>query len=88
MHKHFSTDIQRAEIIPACKTASIGCIQCKEILAKNIIEELIPIQENYAELNKNINTVKERLHVCAQKAKLLAQGTIKEVKEKMGLKLV
>jgi len=88
LHKHFSTDIQRAEIIPACKTASIGCIQCKEILAKNIIEELIPIQENYAELNKNINTVKERLHVCAQKAKLLAQGTIKEVKEKMGLKLV
>lgn len=86
-HKYFSSEQQKEEITPACRTAGIGCIQCKEILAKNMIDTLLPIQERYAELNKNIDSVKENLYTCAKKAKLIAQNTMNEVKEKMGLML-
>ena len=85
LHKYFSSSDEINEINTSCRNASIGCIQCKEILAKNIIEELMPIQNRYNELSSDIKSVKESLYESAAKARKIAQSTINEIKEKMGL---
>ena len=45
LHKVFSSDETRAKVWDGCRTAGIGCIECKGWLADNVIEVLRPIQE-------------------------------------------
>lgn len=57
----------------------------KAELAELIIKFLKPIQEKRSELFKNKNKVMKNLETGAKKARIIAQATIKEVKEKIGL---
>lgn len=44
-HISFSSEEERTEIVKGCTTASIGCIDCKKILIKNVNNMLDPIRE-------------------------------------------
>src|SRR3990172_3452325 len=52
MHQAFSKPDQIAFVDHNCRTAGFGCIECKEILYKNMVEELGPIQARVREMNK------------------------------------
>lgn len=65
---------------------SLKYAELKKVLAKNIIEKLAPIREKRKELEKNKNYIEEILEEGAKKAKKIAQSTLNEVKEKIGLK--
>ena len=58
----------------------------KSELAEAIYQELKPIQEKRRELTKNPDYVDKVIDEGAQKARAIASKTLKEVKEKMGLK--
>ncbi len=60
--------------------------ELKTELAEAIYTELEPIQEKRAELEKNPDYVEQVIQEGAQKAREVASATVKEVKEKMGLK--
>ena len=45
LHKVFSTSEVQSEAAQGCRTAGIGCIQCKGWLADSIVREITPIQE-------------------------------------------
>lgn len=73
-------------IVNGCKTASIGCIECKDIVSKNISKILIPIQENRKVIDsKGEGYLREVLHCGGARARERISKTVEEVKEKMGV---
>jgi tryptophanyl-tRNA synthetase len=85
LHKHFSKKEQIDRINVVCRTAEIGCIECKKILSDNIVEALTPIRYRYEQLIKDTTYLLDLLHTCAKKCKNIAENTMAEVKRKMGL---
>jgi tryptophanyl-tRNA synthetase len=68
-----------------CRTARIGCVQCKKMLAKEINEFLEPIRErrNYYEHNKG--ELFDIFEEGSNRAREKAKQTMGEVREKMNL---
>lgn len=84
LHKFF-TPARVDEIASECRSASIGCTDCKKILAESIALTLEPFREKRAILAANPNYVAQVLAEGADRAEVIAKDTMKEVKEKMGL---
>ncbi len=78
-HLSFSTESERAEIVNGCTTASIGCIDCKKILIKNMNQFLDPVRQRRAQYEK-IDTV-ELLENGNHVARKKAQETVAGVRE-------
>ena len=66
-------------------TAAIGCFDCKKALADNLIAHLQPIRERRAWLQANPKEVEEILRQGARKARAVAQQTMSEVRQRVGL---
>ena len=64
-----------------CSKALKGCVDCKKNLAVHINKELSPIREKRAGLEKDKDTIEDILKQGAQKARLIAQKTMSEVRE-------
>jgi tryptophanyl-tRNA synthetase len=77
---------KRAEYEKAYKGEGIRYKQLKEQLAEAIYEELKPIQEKRKELKDQPDYVERVIKDGAERARKIAERTIKEVKGKMGLK--
>jgi len=84
LHKIFSTEDEKKEVTIGCATASIGCIDCKKILIKHVIETLRPIWEKRQELINNPSLLIDIAHEGSKKAKKVAGETLKEMKEVIG----
>jgi|SRR3990172_8060158 len=83
LHKVFSSNEERTRIDPACRTAAIGCIDCKEILAKNLISWMNPIYENRGQLAEKPSAVLDIFESGSKKARQVASQTMAEAKEAM-----
>jgi len=68
-----------------CRTAGIGCVDCKKILAKNWNSYLEPFRQRRAELARNPDDVWDVLHDGAARARVLADVTLGDVKAAVGL---
>jgi len=84
LHKYFSPPETVAMVAEKCRGAGWGCIDCKRVLADNMIAALAPIRERAMELGKQEGEVDRVLAVGAAKARQLARATILEVKRRMG----
>lgn len=84
-HKVFSAQEERTEIEKGCRSAGIGCIDCKKILIKNLKIFMDPIRDRRENLLKTPGVVEEILKRGAQKAKIKASQTMDEVYRKIGL---
>jgi tryptophanyl-tRNA synthetase len=81
LHKIFSTKEQQDEVAEGCRTAGIGCIDCKKVLIGNLFKVLEPIWGNRADLLKNPKNIEEIVQQGSQKAKKVASLTMQEVRE-------
>jgi tryptophanyl-tRNA synthetase len=86
MHQAFSKPDQISFVDHGCRTAGIGCIECKEILFKNMMEEIGPIQNRVKELRQKPKYVIDALNSGANKCKAIAEGVMDEVRAKIGVK--
>jgi tryptophanyl-tRNA synthetase len=86
MHQAFSKPDQIAFIDHHCRTAGIGCIECKEILFKNMMEEIGPIQGRVREMNQNPQYMVDVLNSGAARCKAIAKEVMDEVRTKIGVK--
>jgi tryptophanyl-tRNA synthetase len=86
MHKGFSTAEQVATIDRECRVAGIGCVDCKKILADNMVERLAPIREKSAELLARPDTLRDVLAAGAARCRAVAAATIDTVRRAMGLR--
>jgi len=84
LHGFFSPEHEK-EIEVACRIAQIGCVECKEMLAKNIAQNLAPFREWRETLAANPETVWDILADGAARARVIAQATLAEVKEAVAL---
>ncbi len=84
LHHYFSSG-RVEEIASDCRTANIGCVDCKTLLAQSINTSLAPFRERRAILAKKPNYVMEVLAEGACRAQAIAKETLKEVKDKIGL---
>ncbi len=87
MHTAFSKQNEIDYVEKGCRSAAIGCIECKEILNKNMIEEIYPIQERVREMNEKPDYIKDVLKSGASRAKAIVKEVMDEVREKIGVKL-
>ncbi len=85
LHKIFSTPEEIEYTAQGCRTASIGCIDCKKILIKNVLTYLEPIWKKRAELISNPDLLYHIAAKGSQKAAVVAEETMKNVREVMGL---
>ncbi len=86
LHKVFTADYeQRQEIVEGCKSASIGCIDCKKVLYENLKTVLIPIQEKRKYYETHIDEFLDVIKDGAKKAREVALSVMDEVKRAIGL---
>ena len=64
-----------------CTKALKGCVDCKKNLSAHINNDLAPIREKRAGLEKDKDLIKDILKEGAQKARIIAQKTMAEVRE-------
>ena len=86
LHKVFSTPEIQATAAEGCRTAGIGCIECKQWLADGVVKELAPIQERRRYYESNLLLVNEILDAGGTKALIRADETMRQVSEVMGLR--
>ena len=85
LHELHSSDERLAEIASGCRHATIGCLECKASLAGEISESLAPFRERRRELAEDVDYVQDVLCDGVRRARPIAQATMLEVKEHMGL---
>ncbi len=67
-----------------CRTAGWGCLDCKRVLADNMIAALTPIRERARALQAEPRKVRDVLRASAAKARALASHTMTQVRRRMG----
>lgn len=85
MHKIFSKPEEVASINVECRRAGIGCVQCKQLYARNLNENLAPFRQKRAELAQDANLVQDVLRDGQKRAQAIAQQTMQEVRAAIGL---
>jgi tryptophanyl-tRNA synthetase len=85
MHKVFSPTEEVEMINRDCRTAALGCVDCKKRFAANLNKDLEPFRARRAEFAANPEQVWNILHDGARRARELAEATMKEVRAAMQL---
>lgn len=85
MHKVFSTTEEVDMINRECRQAGIGCVDCKKLLAKNMNAYLAPFRERRNEMAQKPDYIWDVLHDGAQRAGVIAEQTMVEVRDAIGL---
>jgi len=85
MHKIFSTPEEVEMVNRECRTAGIGCVQCKKLLAQNMNAYLAPFRERRAALDQRPDEIWDVLEDGAKRARVIAQETMCEVRAAIGL---
>ena len=85
MHKIFSSAEEVSRVDTECRRAGIGCVECKQLFARNLNTRLEPFRMRRAELARDPEHVWDVLHDGARRAKVIAQQTMAEVREAVGL---
>ncbi|MEP0806523.1 MAG: tryptophan--tRNA ligase [Chloroflexota bacterium] len=85
MHKIFSPAEEVEMINRECRVAGIGCVDCKKRFAANLNRHLEPFRAKRAELASKPDLVRDVLNDGADRARVIAQKTMEEVREAIQL---
>ncbi|MBR0203806.1 MAG: tryptophan--tRNA ligase, partial [Synergistaceae bacterium] len=86
LHKVFNHDEdEKQEICEGCKTAGIGCIDCKKKLNAHIQAMMAPVRERRAKYEGNKKLLDDILADGAERAGKVARQTMSEIYPAMGL---
>lgn len=85
LHEIYSDKSTQDWVQNGCKTAAIGCIECKTPVIESVLKELKPIQERAAEYAEDLTLVKNIVAEGCEKARKLARETMRDVRDAMGL---
>jgi tryptophanyl-tRNA synthetase len=84
-HSVYSNDEVRGWVQKGCRSAAIGCLECKQPVVDAVLKELKPIQERAAEYARDVLAVKNIIADGCQRARDVAEETLTEVRTAMGL---
>lgn len=83
-HKLFTDAEKCAEIEEGCRNASLGCVDCKKLLAENMAKFLEPMHERRRKLDENPDIVWQVLAEGTAKARIRAQQNMEIVRQRIG----
>jgi tryptophanyl-tRNA synthetase len=84
-HLVYSDEITRQWVQTGCKSAGIGCLECKQPLIQSVLAEQAPMRERAQRYLDDPTLVKSIIADGCEKARELASETMREVREAMGL---
>ena len=84
-HKVYSSDATRQWVDQGCRSAGIGCLECKRPVIDAVLAELKPIQERVAEFARDPLAVRSIVEDGCKRARDVAEETLVEVRNAMGL---
>lgn len=85
LHKIFSPPEDVEMVNRDCRSAAIGCVDCKKLFAKNLNAHLGPFRERRAELAGDPDHILAVLHEGARRADAIATETMEAVRAAVGL---
>jgi tryptophanyl-tRNA synthetase len=85
LHKIFSSKETMAKVYEGCRSAGIGCIECKSWAADALVKILNPMQERRRKYEDNPRLAWDILEAGSVRAREVAGATMDEVRESMGL---
>lgn len=85
LHGFFTEGEEHERLRHGCRTAGVGCVDCKRVLSDRMTQGLAPIRERYAELLRDPEGVERTLRAGAERARAIAVRTMEDVRAKMGL---
>lgn len=80
-HELYTDKEKVKEIDEGCRSASIGCVECKQMMASSLNEALEPLREKRKELEANPQIIENIIDEGNKKARKIARDTMEEVRE-------
>ena len=84
-HQVYSDDEVKNWVQEGCRTAAIGCLDCKAPVIEAVLLELKPMQERAAELEARPEQVRGIIEAGSERAREVAKETMREVRQVMSL---
>jgi tryptophanyl-tRNA synthetase len=85
LHRIYCTPDEIATVTEGCRTAGIGCLDCKKIMIKHVLADITPIRERRAALDARAGVVDEVLAAGNARATTAAGETMARVRDAMQL---
>ena len=87
LHKIFSRKETIAKVYEGCRSAGIGCIECKSWAADALVQLLDPMQERRKKFEANPRLAWDILEAGSERARKTTEETMKDVRASMGMSL-
>jgi len=84
-HKLYTDPETTANIAKDCRSAAVGCVDCKKIMARNLLEALVPVHEKRDYYNNHPDLVEDIIKEGCNKASTVARQTMTEVRNVIGM---
>jgi tryptophanyl-tRNA synthetase len=84
-HQVYSNDAVRAWVQQGCRSAGIGCVECKQPVIDAVLAELAPLRERAAEYEAQPDLVRTVINEGCDRARDVARETMEEVRHAMSL---
>jgi tryptophanyl-tRNA synthetase len=85
LHQVYSGEDVRSWVQEGCRSADIGCLDCKGPIIDAVQLELAPIHERAKEYEQDLDLVRKIINEGCDKARDVARQTLTEVRQVMGL---
>jgi tryptophanyl-tRNA synthetase len=85
LHKIFSDKPTLEKVYTGCRSAGIGCIECKGWAADNLLKTIAPMQERRAKFESQPKLAWEIIEAGSAKARVAAEQTMEVVRDAMGM---
>ena len=85
LHKLYSSAETQAWVQNGCRTAGIGCLDCKKPLIEKVVEEVSAMRQRAQEYEESPDLVRGIIAEGCEKARSVASQTLDDVKKAMGL---
>lgn len=85
LHKVYSNDATKEWAATGCRSAGIGCLECKQPVIDAILQEQEPMRERAQKYLDDPTLVRAIVADGCDKARKLAQETMRDVRSEMGL---
>jgi tryptophanyl-tRNA synthetase len=85
LHKLYSSEDTLRWAAEGCRTAGIGCLECKKPLIERVVGEIGALRQRAQEYEENPDLVRGIIAEGCAKAREVASATLDDVKQAMGL---
>jgi len=84
-HEIYSNEETKNWVTEGCRSAGIGCVECKQPVIDSVLQELKPVQERAREYENDRTTVRAIIEEGNEAAREVARDTLEDVRKAMGI---